>query len=71
MNETSKFPLPPDFDENPEWTEEDFANAVVVRNGVEMSLRESRLVKALESIREAADRRDVKACYDLADQALK
>ena len=42
MNETSKFPLPPDFDENPEWTEEDFANAVVVRNGVEMSLRESR-----------------------------
>ena len=43
----------------------------MVRNGVEMSLRESRLVKALESIREAADRRDVKACYDLADQALK
>ena len=71
MNRMSKMPPPPDFEENPEWTEEDFANAVVVRNGVEMSLKEFRLVKALESIKEAAHRQDVKACYELAEAALK
>ena len=71
MNRMSKMPPPPDFEENPEWTEEDFANAVVVRNGVEMSLKEFRLVKALESIKEAASRQDAKACFDLAEAALK
>lgn len=70
MNKTSKMPPPPDFDENPEWSDEDFANAVVVRDGVEMSPKEARLRRALEKIIEAAERRDVQACHDLAEQAL-
>lgn len=71
MTGTLKTELPPDFDENPEWTEETMARAVVIRNGVEMSPREARLLRALERIVEAADRRDLKACHDLAEQALK
>lgn len=71
MTGTSKTELPPDFDENPEWTEETMANAVVVRDGVEMSPKEARLRRALEKILEAADRRDLKACHDLAEQALQ
>lgn len=71
MNRISKPAPPPDFDENPEWTDEDFANAVVVRDGVEMSPKEARLRRALEKILEAADRRDLKACHDLAEQALQ
>ncbi len=37
MTGTSKTEFPPDFDENPEWTEETMANAVVIRDGVEMT----------------------------------
>lgn len=71
MNEISKPPPPPDFDENPEWTEETMANAVVIRDGVEMTPKEARMRRALERILEAADRRDLKACHDLAEQALQ
>ena len=71
MTGTSRTELPPDFDENPEWTDEDFANAVVIRDGIEMSPKEARLRRALEKILDAADRRDLKACHDLAEQALQ
>lgn len=70
MSGTSRIELPPDFDENPEWTEETMANAVVIRDGVEMSPKEARLRRALEKIIEAAERCDVQACHDLAEQAL-
>ncbi len=50
MSNVSKGPPPPDFDDNPEWTDEDFANAVVVRDGVEMTPEAARLRLALEKI---------------------
>jgi hypothetical protein len=43
MNRISKPAPRPDSDENPERTDEDFANAVVVRDCVEISAKDARL----------------------------
>ena len=68
MNGTMKRKPPKDYDDNPPWTDEDFARAVVIRNGKVVDPEVEKLRLALRAIAESPD---LDTCHELAREALE
>jgi hypothetical protein len=68
MSSTIKPKPPADYDDNPPWTDEDFARAVVIRDGKIITPEIEKLRDALRAIAESGD---LETCHELAREALE